>query len=217
MLTMLAAAAIFPAHNTLTADEKAAGWELLFDGESMSRWVNFKSDSVRPGWQVVDGTMKVADPGNAGDIVTKDDFQWFELRLDFKLAKNSNSGVMFHVMNEGRATWHSGPEIQLYDIQTDGVEKAGWLYQLYPGEANTYKSEDWNSMRVLVSKERCATYLNGTQYYEYVLGSDDFNQRLAKSKFSEFPQFAKAGKGRIALQGDHGVVSFRNMKIRRIN
>lgn len=204
------------AENTLTATEKAEGWKLLFDGRSMNQWVNFKSDSVRPGWKVVDGTMKVADPGNAGDIVSKNDYQWFELSIDFKLDKGSNSGIMYHVVNGGNATWHSGPEIQLYDVDTEGVEKAGWLYQLYPGEANTYKSGDWNTMKVLISKDKCATYVNGAKYYEYVLGSKDFNDRVAKSKFSEFPGFAKAGKGRIALQGDHGVVAFRNIKIREI-
>jgi hypothetical protein len=54
------------------------------------------------------------------------------------------------------------------------------------------------------------------KYYEYVYGSEDFWARVAKSKFSAYPYFAKAPSGMIALQGDHGVVSFRNIKIRRI-
>ena len=56
--------------------------------------------------------------------------------------------------------------------------------------------------------------INGVKYFEYVLGSDDFNARVAKSKFSKMPNFAKANSGYIALQGDHGSVSFRNIKIR---
>jgi hypothetical protein len=56
--------------------------------------------------------------------------------------------------------------------------------------------------------------INGVKYFEYVLGSDDFNARVAKSKFSTMPFFARAASGFIALQGDHGSVSFRNIKIR---
>ena len=54
------------------------------------------------------------------------------------------------------------------------------------------------------------------KYFDYVLGSEDFNQRVAKSKFGKMPFFAKSTIGYIALQGDHGQVSFRNVKIRPI-
>jgi hypothetical protein len=49
-----------------------------------------------------------------------------------------------------------------------------------------------------------------------VLGSEDFMTRFKKSKFSAYPDFAKERKGSIAIQGDHGIVAFRNIKIRPI-
>jgi len=55
--------------------------------------------------------------------------------------------------------------------------------------------------------------INGVKYFGYVLGSEDFNQRVAKSKFSKMPLFAKSDKGYLTLQGDHGQVSFRNIKL----
>ena len=48
--------------------------------------------------------------------------------------------------------------------------------------------------------------MNGVKYCEYEIGSDDFNQRVAKSKFATMPKFAKNANGHIALQGDHGNV-----------
>ena len=73
-----------------------------------------------------------------------------------------------------------------------------------------------NQITLLISPEKCVHEVNGTKYVEYVLGSDDFNERVAKSKFGRMRRFAKTHKGYIALQGDHGVVSFRNIKIRPI-
>src|SRR5437868_6454755 len=100
---------------SVTAQDKAGGWKNLFNGKDFTGWSNFKSDSVRPGWQVKDGVMKVEDPHNASDLVTKEEFDWFELELEFKMAPGANSGIMYHVAKEGNAPWASGPEIQLED------------------------------------------------------------------------------------------------------
>src|SRR5215469_7369737 len=67
--------------NTLTAAEKAEGWRLLFNGTNFDGWHNFKMDTIRPGWQVTNDMLVCVDPHNAGDIVTTDKFEWFELQL----------------------------------------------------------------------------------------------------------------------------------------
>jgi hypothetical protein len=72
---------------------------------------------------------------------------------------------------------------------------------------------EWNHVRLLISPEKCVHEINGVKYFEYVLNSDDFKDRVAKSKFSRMPLFAKFEKGYIGLQGDHGSVMFRNIKI----
>jgi hypothetical protein len=209
--------------NTLTAAEKAAGWQLLFDGQSFAGWHNFKSDAVRPGWQVKDGTLVCADPHNAGDIVTTAKFGWFELQLDYNISEAGNSGIMFHVTDDGPKVWATGPEFQLEDnVKAVDPIRCGWLYALYqpPIDPKTGKTLDstkpvgqWNHVRLVISPEKCVHEINGVKYFEYVLGSDDFNARVAKSKFAKMPSFAKAASGFIALQGDHGSVSFRNIKV----
>jgi hypothetical protein len=209
--------------NTLTDSEKAAGWKLLFNGQDMTGWHNFRSEEIRPGWQVKDGTLVCVDPKNAGDIVTSDKYEWFELELDYNISEAGNSGIMYHVTDEGRAVWATGPEFQLEDNkEAHDPIRCGWLYALYqpPIDPATGKTLDatkpvgeWNHVRLLLSPEKCEHIINGVKYFEYVLGSDDFNDRVAKSKFATMPGFAKSPTGYIALQGDHGSVAFRNIKI----
>jgi len=213
--------------NTLTAQEKAEGWQLLFNGTDFSGWHNFKKDGVRPGWQVENGALVCADPHNAGDIVTSNQFQWFELQLDYNISEAGNSGIIYHVTDEGNATWATGPEFQLEDNEKAAdKQRCGWLYALYqpPIDPATGKTLDatkpvgqWNHIRLLITKDKCVHEINGVKYFEYVIGSDDFNARVAKSKFGRMPLFAKSDIGYLALQGDHGKVEFRNIKIRPIN
>jgi hypothetical protein len=68
-------------------------------------------------------------------------------------------------------------------------------------------------VRLVIGRDKCLHEINGVKYFEYVLGSDDFKSRVAKSKFGGMPRFAKSDSGRIALQGDHGQISFRNIKV----
>jgi len=205
--------------NTLTEEERKAGWHLLFDGKTTNGWHNFKSPDIRPGWQIKDGTLTCADPHNAGDIVTAGKYDWFELSLEYNMSTGGNSGIIFHATDEGRAAWQTGPEIQLLDNK-EGKDpnKAGWLYQIYTTDTDATKpAGEWNQLRILISPEKCEHVMNGVKYFEYVLGSEDFNNRVAKSKFGKMPLFAKSDIGYIALQGDHGEVSFRNIKIRPIS
>jgi hypothetical protein len=212
--------------NTLTAGEKAAGWQLLFDGQDFNGWHNFRMDRIRPGWEVKDGALVCVDPQNAGDIVTTGKYDWFELQLDYNITVAGNSGIMYHVTDEGGAVWATGPEFQLEDNkEAHDPVRCGWLYALYqpPIDPKTGQTLDatkpvgeWNHIRLLISPDKCEHDINGVKYFEYVLGSDDFKSRVAKSKFARMPHFAEASSGYIALQGDHGSVSFRNIKIRPI-
>jgi Domain of Unknown Function (DUF1080) len=215
--------------NQLTDDEKKAGWKLLFDGKSFDGWRNFKRDDVRPGWQVKDGTLACIDPERAGDIVTRDKYDWFELLIEYNISEAGNSGIMFHVTNEGPAIWSTGPEIQLEDNQKAAdPERCGWMYQLYkpPVDPKTDKPLDatkpvghWNQVRIVLAPPpaKSEVEINGVKYYDFVYNSDDFKARVAKSKFRKMRAFAKSDSGFIGLQGDHGSIAFRNIKIRPIS
>ena len=218
VVTFIAAVLLLQTPNVLTPTEVHAGWKLLFDGKTTHGWHNFKAKDVGAGWVVRDGVLSSEKPESAGDIVTDESYDWFELIVEFKLTPGGNSGIMFHVQNLGEAAWHSAPEIQIYDHgTTTGAQKSGWLYSLYPSDKDSMKPVgEWNQFRILITPTKCETDVNGVKYYEYVLGSDDFKARVAKSKFSAYDFFATRNTGSIGIQGDHGVVSFRTIKIRPI-
>lgn len=212
--------------NTLSETERAAGWKLLFNGTDLTGWSNFKKSGVRPGWQVKDGALVCVDPHDAGDIVTSDKFGAFELELDYNISVGGNSGIIFHVTDEGGAVWATGPEFQLEDnAKAADPQRCGWLYALYKPETDprtdkpvdaTLPAGEWNHVRLVISPEKCEHWINGVKYFDYVIGSEDFKQRVAASKFSKMPLFAKSGGGYLALQGDHGQISFRNIKVRSL-
>ncbi len=216
MVAALTVAIALQQLNSLTPTEVKEGWKLLFDGKDLKGWHNFKKQGVGPGWVVKDGVLTIDDPGTAGDIVTDGKYEWFELQLDYNLDKGGNSGIMFHVADTGEETWHSGPEVQIYDhAAAPGVEISGYLYELYASPVDaSHPAGQWNHLRIIVAPKKCETYLNDVKYYEYELGSKDFWARVAKSKFAAWPEFAKSKTGTIAIQGDHGQVSFRNIKIK---
>lgn len=220
-----------PGPNQLTMPEELSGWELLFDGESTDKWRNYKKDEVSEGWKVDDGELVRADK-NAGNIITKEKYKWFELSLEYKISKGGNSGLMFHVNEDNPQPYMSGPEIQIQDNQ-DGHDPqlAGWLYQLYKPEAPSWTRRfegaepldatrpvgEWNQIYLRIHPLTCEVSVNGNLYYRFKLGNKDWNNKVAASKFANWKGFGDAGEGYICLQ-DHGdLVSFRNIKVRRLD
>ncbi|MGY8771517.1 MAG: 3-keto-disaccharide hydrolase [Pirellulales bacterium] len=203
--------------NTISDKDEAAGWQLLFDGKTMEHFRNYRKEEVSDGWVVEDGAM-VRNAKGAGDIVTRKQYDSFEFSLEYNISKAGNSGLMFHVTEEENTPWKTGAEIQIQDNK-DGhdPQKAGWLYQLYSSDVDATKPVgEWNEIRILITPDKCEHYMNGIKYCEYVKGSDDWNKRVAASKFGKMPNFGKPTKGHIALQ-DHGdLVKYRNVKIREI-
>ena len=192
-----------------------AQWQALFDGTSTDAFRNYKQETLSDGWQIIDGALVRAKDG-AGDIVTKDEFGAFELELEFKISPAGNSGVMYRVTEDNPAPWHSGPEIQIQDNK-DGhdPQKCGWLYQLYAADVDATKpAGQWNRLRVVITPDKCQHFVNGVKYVQYDIGSDEWDKRVANSKFAQYEGFGEAKRGHICLQ-DHGdKVAYRNIRIR---
>lgn len=198
----------------LSDQEKKDGWKYLFDGTSLKGWRNYKSDKVSDGWKIVDGA--ISRVGKAGDLITDEKYGAFELKLEFKIAPAGNSGVMYRVLETDDASYFTGPEIQIQDNKEGhDPQKCGWLYQLYSFDKDATKpAGEWNELHVIISPKKCEHYVNGVKYCEYVIGSDDWNKKVAASKFSAFKDFGKAASGHICLQDHNDAVSYKNIKIR---
>jgi hypothetical protein len=207
--------------NTLTADEKAAGWKLLFDGATTAGWHGYGQRSMPEGWAVKDGALTRV--GKTTDIVTDDEYGSFELRFDWRIAQGGNSGVMFHVVESPKfkEPYLTGPEFQVLDNAghpdgKNGKDRwAGANYALHaPVQDTTKPVGEWNECRLVVNGPHVEHWMNGVKVVEYDLWSDDWKARVAASKFKQWPDYGMAKSGRIVLQ-EHGFeVAFRNVKIK---
>jgi len=213
------------AEPSLTPAEKQAGWRHIFDGETTKGWRNFKKDAISDGWTVKDGALTRTGDG-AGNIVSADQFDNFELSIEYKISPEGNSGIGFHVTEDGNDPWYIGPEIQVQDnAKGHDPQKSGWLYGLYkpPVDPATGQTADatrpageWNQLQIRVTEAGGEINMNGIRYAQFTIGNDDWNQRVAKSKFAKSAVFGKAKKGHIVLQ-DHGnEVAYRNIKVREL-
>jgi hypothetical protein len=203
--------------NTLTEDEKKAGWKLLFDGKTTEGWKGYKKDKVSDGWQVVDGALSTK--GKSGDICTVEEFADFEFVIDWKISPGGNSGIMYRVAETKGAPYETGPEYQVLDDDKHGDGKnpltsAGSIYAVYPPAKKTAKPVgEWNHTKIVCKGAHVEHWLNSEKMAEAEIGSEDWNAKVAKSKWAKVASYGKETKGHIDLQ-DHGnKVEFKNIKI----
>jgi len=205
----------------LTAEQRAGGWRALFDGTSTAAWRGYKTQTMPAGWRIVDGVLTKSGP--VDDIVTRDQFGNFQLALDWKLSPGGNAGVFYRGTEEYDHIYWSAPEYQLLDDagHPDGKSRltaAGSDYGLYPSPAGVVKpANEWNSTMIVVNGNSVQHWLNGQKLLEYEIGSSDWTAKVKASKFAAYPNYGRAPKGYIAIQGDHdGTLSIRNVRIREL-
>ncbi len=206
--------------NVLTDEEREAGWELLFDGDTLEHWRGFRREDAPEGWSVVDGTISRAGPG--GDLITRETYEDFELSLEWRISRGGNSGIFFRVTEDYGATWQTGPEMQVLDngIHRDGgssLTSAGANYALHaPARDVTRPVGQYNHAVIKVWDDHVEHWLNGEKIVEYKLASPQWERLVAESKFVQMPSYGRAESGHLALQ-DHGdPVYYRNVKVRRL-
>lgn len=219
--TMSAAAEPVPgqeAMNTLTEQERAEGWQLLFDGQSLDAWRGYQLDDVPSGWAARDGMLTRVGPG--GDIITRETFGDFELVAEWRVEPGGNSGILYRGDESADYFYKTAPEMQVLDDagHADGASpltSAGSVYALYPAPAGVVQpAGQWNHARILADGAHVEHWLNGEKVAEYEQGSPEWNRLVAESKFQQWPGFGTVMEGHIGLQ-DHGdLVEYRNIKIR---
>jgi hypothetical protein len=212
--------------NMLTDNETKEGWKSLFDGKTMNGWrpyQNKKTDS----WEVVDGVMHCKGSATnksdmQADMITNDQYENFELSVDWKISKAGNSGIMYMVTEEFPTAYLSGPEYQLIDEpnfpeKLEDWQKVGANYAMDP--APTAKSKpfgEWNNTKIIVNKGHVEHWLNGEKIVSYELWTDDWKRKKEMGKWKDAPGYGLAKKGYIALQ-DHGSEAwFKNIKIKEL-
>jgi len=198
-------------------------WVMLFDGTKVNGLRGYKMDSFPwDSWAIKDGTLKTV-PGKHGvDIVSDDIFKDFELELEWKLQTGGNSGIFYFASEDGDYIWQSAPEMQVLDnvAHQDRLRKvtsAGALYDLIaPAKEMVNPIGEFNKVRILSKNNRIEHWLNGEKIVDYTIGGPTIKSLIAKSKFKDMPLFFKSSSGHIGLQGDHGEVWYKNIRVRKL-
>ena len=241
-ITELAATAT-AATNTLTDAEKAAGWQLLWDGKTTAGWLSAKSENFPAnGWSMKDGVLTVHENGgeesaDGGDIITRQRYTNFELMADLKITPGANSGIKYFVQpalspidkKTGQPTAVGsaiGLEFQILDdarhpdakLGRDGDRTMGSLYDLIPAASSKQPNPigEWNTAHIVVQGSHVEHWLNGQKVVEYERGSPAFRALVAQSKYKDIPGFGEWHDGHILLQEHGNDVSFQNIKIREL-
>jgi len=212
--------------NTLTEAEKAEGWQLLFNGQDFEGWRGFGQDDIPSAWVIDDGALHMTGDSTAqgGDIMTVGTYGNFELTLEYRISECGNSGIMYRVGTEGGAPFMTGPEYQVLDntchpdAQNGLNRTAGANYDVNePTKDVTKPAGEWNQVRIVANGNKVEHWLNGEKVVEYEIGSDDWKQRVAASKWADVKTYASLAEGHIDLQDHNDPVWYRNIKIRPLN
>jgi hypothetical protein len=219
--------------NKLTKKEKKEGWTLLFNGKDFSGWRQCNGTAMPTNWVVEDNAMKIftapdkkPGQGSNGDVVySTKKFKNFELSIDWKAGKATNSGIFYYVREvPGKPIYYAAPEIQVLDNKDAGDNKlanhlAGSLYDILPCDPKTvHPAGEWNNIVVRVKDGNVTHIMNGVEVVKYTLWTPEWDAMVAKSKFKNFQGFKEgiSHEGYIGLQ-DHGYECwFRNLKIREL-
>ncbi|MFO7694422.1 MAG: DUF1080 domain-containing protein [Vicinamibacterales bacterium] len=219
--------------NTLTDREKKDGWKLLWDGRTTAGWRGAKLKAFpERGWAIKDGALSVMETGGGeaaagGDIVTVDQYENFELIVEFKITKGANSGIKYFVdteLNRGEGS-SIGCEFQILDNANHADAGAGvngnrtmaGLYDLIPpAGVRSNGVGEWNRARIVVQGRNVEHWFNGFKTVEYERATQMWRALVDHSKYTVWPAFGERVRGHILLQ-DHGnTVSFRSIKIREL-
>jgi hypothetical protein len=220
--------------NGTSGDE--TGFVSLFDGKTTNGWHTYGKNTIGKAWKAEDGVLhldaaskKEWQTAEGGDIISNEEFENFDLRLDWKISPKGNSGVIFYIHEDPskfQYPWNTGPEMQVLDngsptqLGHDDAKlythRAGDLYDLLASKDAVKPAGEWNAVEIVANKGKLDFYMNGEHTLSTTMWNDTWKQMIAISKFKGMEGFGTYQKGRIGLQ-DHGNdVWFRNIRIKKL-
>ncbi len=222
-------------YSDVTAGE-TDNWIYLFDGTSTIGWRAYNGESLPSQWVIEDGVLTFdtekkleSDKEGGKDIIyAAEEFDNFELYLEWKIPEGGNSGVMYHIKEGDHAPYEVSPEYQLLDdlkweeinnAKLEEWQKTGADYAMYTPD-NSVKivkpAGEWNTSRIKFTPELAEHWLNGQKVLSFVPWSKDWQARKAKGKWKDFPNYGKYKTGYIGLQDHDSPLWFRNIKIKKL-
>lgn len=208
-----------------------SGWVSLSDGNALQGWHVYGEKGTGSAWHTDSGSIHLK-PGIikgfpkavCGDLVSNDSFGNFDLKLEWKIGKKANSGILFYVQEDKakyKETWNTGPEMQVCDKDSNEVahsknHEAGDLYDLIASRVMAARPAlEWNQTEILSNHGQLDIYLNDTHIISTELWDDNWRKLIATSKFKSMPGFGTFHSGHIALQDQGEEVWYRNIRVKK--
>ena len=221
---------------TACNSKKDSDWVYLFDGETTEGWRAYNGETIPDKWAAIDGNLtfdtelKLEEEwSGGGDIIYhKEQFKYFELYLEWKLPKGGNSGVFYHVQEGYNAPYEISPEYQILDdegweeinnAKLESWQKSGADYAMHEPNIDNKSlnpAGEWNSSRIIYTKEKAEHWLNGKLLLSFVPYSEEWYSKRKSGKWDDFPDYGKFKNGYIALQDHDTPIWFRNIKIKKL-
>ena len=208
--------------NTLTTKEKNEGWKLLFDGRTMNGWRPYLHNTTAT-WVVEDGTLKGLGKGSdsTGYIISEDQFENFELKLEWKIAPRGNSGILYMVVEDPayKTPYETGPEYQVIDDlgwpdPLEEWQKTGANYAMHVAQNKELKPVgEWNYEEVIIQGTKITITLNGTLIVDGDIAGPRDNGTM---DHNEHPGL-KNKTGHIGFLGHGSELKFRNIRIKDLS
>ncbi len=203
--------------NALNEQEQADGWRLLLDGDSLDQWRSYGEDEVNDGWTNENGCLTRVAWG--GDIISREQFADFELKLEWRITDSGNSGIFIRGDESESSIHHTGYEMQVLDNvghrdSKDPTHRAGALYDMITPDHDTSKPVGyWNQVHIIAVGPDVEFWLNGRQTAKFSQGNAEWKDLYAKSKFTSRPRYGSLLKGHIGFQDHMDKVWYRNIRI----
>lgn len=231
------------------ANQPKSEWIHLFDGTSLNGWRGYGMDTLPPGWTIKDSTLTFDTElgleqnytGGKDIIYGTEEFDNFELYLEWKIPEGGNSGIFYHVKEGYEGPPIVSPEYQLIDDENyakihdltgynsqfgaehpellQDWQKTGADYAMHTADESQKELNpvgEWNSSTILFTPEKVEHWLNGKKLLEFVPWSEDWNTKKNSGKWDNAPDYGKYKTGYIALQDHASPIWFKNIKIKKL-
>ncbi len=224
-------------------------WIQLFDGTSLEGWRAYNGEELPPGWTIKNGELTFDTElgleqdytGGTDIIYGQEEFENFELYLEWKLPEGGNSGIFYHLKEGFDGPTGICPEYQLIDdanyarihdlteyntsvgfenpSQLHPLQKTASDYAMYAADESQkvlHPVGEWNTTKIVFTPEKAEHWLNGKKVISFVPWSDDWNERKNSGKWKNYPDYGTFKSGYIGLQDHSSPIWFRNIKIKKL-
>lgn len=186
---------------------------------TLADFTDAKGERPSNGWVSEDGGVIHLAGKGAGFLLSQKEYSDFELEWEWKLAEGGNNGIKFWVTQVGGKEW-LGIEYQMIDDQKHpdglrgGSHNTGSIYDIVDSAKDKILKPigEWNSSRIVVKGGKIEHFLNGKLVSSADTKTDDWKERIAKSKFKSKDGFAP-GHGKFMLTEHGDPTWFRNIRV----